>query len=381
MDPLKDYCSDIFASMYRADQRRAGEAYLRGLLSNGGRKSVCRHAAAASGRSVQSLQQFLSQSPWDPVPIRRRLLTQLVASQHPLACVIEEVAFPKHGRHSVAVERQYARSLGRVYNCQLAIVAALTCTRFSVPVDWRLIVPDSWGVDRQRRARARMPDHELPRPYHQYLTEAMDDLVGEQGALPIPLVGDISHQPGAEALFDALQWRHQAYLLQVSPSLSVSYHRPLVQRSGPASPATVWRGMVEDLVALTVNHPRRTVEWRADDLSGRSQFLWLPVRLNLGPARSQPRTQPHPDMLLCEWPADSQRPRGWWLTNLADRRLADVVMLAKLGAAAGPRLEQLAGACGLRGYEGRTFAGWHHHLTLVAAACTYRVLERLREPA
>ncbi|MPZ28629.1 MAG: IS701 family transposase [Micromonosporaceae bacterium] len=376
MDPLDAYCGDIFSSMHRADQRRAAEAYLRGLLSVAGRKSVRGMATAtASGRSVQSLQQFLSQSPWDPVPIRRRLLTQLVASQRPVACVVEEVAFPKHGRHSAAVERQYVRSLGRVCNCQLAVVATLTCTRFSVPVDWRLIVPKSWGADRQRRARARIPDHELPRPYHHYLIEAMDDLAGARSALPVPLVGDVSHQVEVESLFDALERRQQAYLLRVSPSLSVSYQRSPLRRSvGAPSPsrpdpsASGWRGMVEELVARIANHTRRTVEWQDGDASGRSQFLWLPAR-------------PGSRMLLCEWPADSPRPGGFWITNLIDRRLADVVLLAKLGAAAGPRFEQLAGAFGLREYAGRTFAGWHHHLTLVAAACTYSVLEQLGQTA
>lgn len=375
MDPLDEYCGDIFSSMYRADQRRAAAAYLRGLLSDVRRKSVRGLATTASGRSVQSLQQFLSQSPWDPVPVRRRLLNQLVASQRPVACVVEEVAFPKHGRHSVAVERQYVRSLGRVCNCQLAVVATLTCTRFSVPVDWRLIVPDSWGADNPRRARARIPDHELPRPYHHYLIESMDDLAGQRSALPVPLVGDVSHQPGAEALFDALERRRQAYLLRVSPSLSVSHQRPPGRRSvgAPApsrsrAPATVWQGKLHELVAGIASHARRTVEWQDGDAAGRSQFLWLPAR-------------PGSRMLLCEWPVDSPRPGGFWITNLIDRRLADVVLLAKLGAAAGPRFEQLAGGFGLREYAGRTFAGWHHHLTLVAAACTYRVLERLAATA
>jgi hypothetical protein len=368
--------------MYRTDQRRAAEAYLRGLLSDVARKSVRGLAATASGRSAQSLQQFLSQSPWDPLPIRRRLLSQLIASQRPAACVVQEVAFPKHGRHSVAVERQYVRSMGRVCNCQLAVVTTLTCPRFSVPVDWRLIVPESWAADSQRRARARIPDHELPRPYHHYLIEAMDDLAGDRNALPVPLVGDVSHQVRAETLFDTLDRRHQAYLLRVSPSLNVSYQPPLGRRSvGAPWPSTIWRGMVEDLVARA-NHTRKTVEWRDGDAPGRSQFLWLPAR-PLDTDRAESRTEGRlpvrsgSRMLLCEWPDDSPRPWAFWITNLIDRRLAEVVSLAKLGAAAGPRFERLASGFGLREYAGRTFAGWHHHLTLVAAACVFHVLERL----
>jgi hypothetical protein len=108
--------------------------------------------------SEQSLQQFINQSPWDYRPIRERLLNRLVRAVKPAAWVIGEVAFPKHGRYSAAVHRQYVRSQQKVSNCQLAAVAILASPEYSIPVNWRLVLPEPWGADNERRARARLPD-------------------------------------------------------------------------------------------------------------------------------------------------------------------------------------------------------------------------------
>src|SRR5215208_6524002 len=116
---FREYCDELFSTLYRVDQRRAGEGYLHGLLNCPGRKSVRQLAAILADRSEQSLQQFISHSPWNPEPLRRRLLSMASDLLQPTAWVLQEVAFPKHGRYSAAVERQYVRSMGKVCNCQL----------------------------------------------------------------------------------------------------------------------------------------------------------------------------------------------------------------------------------------------------------------------
>ncbi len=389
MQDFKDFCSDVFATLGRTDQRRAAETYLYGLLNCPGRKSIRRLVATAPGRSEQSLQQFINQSPWDPEPIRQRLMTHLVREVRPTAWVIEEVHFPKHGHYSAAVERQYIRSLGRVCNSQLAITVTLTAGKHTVPVNWRLIVPDSWGRDRERRARARMPDHELPRPYWQYQIEVLDDMALEWGMPSAPVLVDTTHRGNVDAFLCALNLRRQPYVAEVSPNLGVCYEPPTTRgtRGGPtpaygSNPAaSAWRGTVGDLVCKTGNFARETVEWRNDDHSVlRSQFLQIPVRgpmpeggaVRLGGQPSSPR------LLICEWPLGKPRPRGFWVTNMVDRPLSELVELAKMRQLAGPRIEEFAGRYGLRDYEGRTFAGWHHHVTLATAAYTYDVLADLR---
>src|SRR6266487_895752 len=127
---LVAFAEDVFTSMPRKDQRARGESYLRGLLLDGTRKSIepmaARLAAAdadGQGEGVrdleQALQQFVNQSPWDPVPVRHRLAERMTAAIGPAAWVIDDTAFPKFGRHSVGVAPQYCGALGKVANCQV----------------------------------------------------------------------------------------------------------------------------------------------------------------------------------------------------------------------------------------------------------------------
>jgi SRSO17 transposase len=116
---LVAFAEDTFASLPRTDQRQRGETYLRGLLLDGKRKSIepmaARLAAAdadGQGEGVrdleQALQQFVNQSPWNPVPVRRRLADRMTAAIRPQAWVIDDTAFPKYGRHSVGWRRSTA---------------------------------------------------------------------------------------------------------------------------------------------------------------------------------------------------------------------------------------------------------------------------------
>jgi SRSO17 transposase len=383
LDPFKEFCEDIFSSLSRNDQRRAGETYLYGLLNCEGRKSIRRLAAAAPGRSEQSLQQFINQSPWDHEPIRQRLFAQLVNAVQPTAWAIEEVAFPKHGHYSAAVARQYVRSLGRVANCQLAITVTLLSDDLVVPVNWRLIVPDSWGRDKDRRARVRMPDHELPRPYWQYQLEVLDDMALEWGVPSAPILVDAAHRGGVEAFLGALELRRQPYVAHVSPSLVVGYQAPtprVVPTKSAAGTGGSWRGTINELIGRIKNVARETVEWRSrgDRTVQRSQFVQLPVRSQPGDAATPPSSQQY---LLTEWPIGHECPRGFWITNIVDRPLTELVRLAKSHQLVSPSIERLAGQFGLRDHEGRTFAGWHHHVTLATAAYTFHVLDKLRAGA
>src|SRR5437764_2489785 len=386
-DDFRDFCNYIFGTLCRADQRRVGETYLHGLLNCPGRKSIRRMAAITPGRhSEQSLQQFVNRSPWDHEPIRQRLMTRLSRSLRPVAWVLEEVAFPKHGRHSAAVERQYVRSLEKVCNCQLASTVTLTTNQDSIPLNWRLVVPDSWGDDADRRARARIPASERPRPYWQYQLEVLDDMALDWGMRAAPVAVDARQLATAEVLFASLENRGLPYLAQVSSSLGVRFDGQARSLNTLASPAGTrspwwnrpyWQGPVSDLLRRFVDATRTTVGWRDaedDTIVRRAQYLQIPVRPPAADVPAVPPAAPPSRQLIVEWPLGKPQPRGYWLTNITDRPLADLVALGKLRQRVGSHLEGFADRFGLRDYEGRTFAGWHHHVTLATAAYVYDIL-------
>ncbi|MGW4651252.1 IS701 family transposase [Kitasatospora sp. NPDC004289] len=376
---LPEFCSEAFASLGRADQRNAAETYVRGLLNCDGRKTIPRLAVASPGRSEQSLQQFINQSPWEHGPVRKWLAERMVRDFRPEAWVVGELAFPKHGRYSAAVERQYVHSHGRVRNCQLAIMVGMQVGGVTVPVNWSLTIPEQWGQDDERRSRAKVPESELPRPYWQYHVELLDDMALDWGVPEAPILLDARHRP-LEWYLAALEMRAQTYLAQVSPNELVqpadaSWARGsgrIVNSQGARARART----VADIAASVGNVTPETLYWR--DAGGhtlRSQFLVIPVQVLVGsgrPAGSKALLANR--LLIVEWPLGKPSPRGYWLTNIRGASLRELVRLAKKVSTATPQAAELASGYGLFDYEGRTFNGWHHHATMVSAALDYDIL-------
>ncbi|MGH7536160.1 MAG: IS701 family transposase, partial [Gemmatimonadales bacterium] len=155
---LVQYLADLLAPLGRSDRRHWGEVYIRGLLLDGERKSIEPLAQRLPEGNVQALQQLVGQSPWDEAPVREHLARRLAQELTPRAgWVVDEVGFPKQGKHSVGVARQYCGTLGKVGNCQVAVSLNYTTDNGSFPVDWRLYLPERWTQDPARCAAARVP--------------------------------------------------------------------------------------------------------------------------------------------------------------------------------------------------------------------------------
>ncbi|WP_220183324.1 IS701 family transposase [Sphaerisporangium album] len=323
---LSPFCEDLFSSFARADQRRWGDVYLQGLLTVPGRKSIRRISDQVVGRPVdQCLQQFVNQSPWDWQPVRRRLAWHLAAAFRATAWVVEEVAFPKNGANSVGVARQFAHSAGRLINCQLGLAVMLVGESGGCPVNWRLLLPRSWDDDPARRARTRIPAHERHRSRWDHLLEAIDEMILDWGLSPAPVVVDTRVTPRVEPLLRGLEERGLHY----------------VARVGESAP-----------------------------FGGRAAG-WGP-----GPPEVRPR-RPARRFVSVEWAPGKGGPKGMWLTDLGDSRLSEVADLIHLRCRAVAQLALMDAESGLRHFEGRSFRGWHHHVTLVSAAHGYRLLRGL----
>src|SRR5919109_19154 len=288
---LVAFAEGMFESMPRADQRRRGETYLRGLLLDGRRKSIQPMAErlratgeAEVGDLEQALQQFVNQSPWDPAPVRERLARRMTAELDPAAWVIDDTAFPKFGRWSVGVAPQYCGTLGKQANCQVGVTVHAVTDAASCPLDWRLFLPEAWDEDAERRRRAHVPQQVRHRPKWQLALELLDGLAG-WGLRPPVVLADAGYGDAGEfrlGLDDReLGWVVQvkgdtcAYLEDVVPELAEYAGRGRRPQPRYRQP----RRSLTDLVVAAGEQATTTVAWR-EGTHGRLRppFLALRVR-------------------------------------------------------------------------------------------------------
>ena len=129
------------------------------------RKSVKPMAAVAAPAQVaakhQSLLHFVGNAPWSDAAMLAKvgeLVLPAITRSGPIeAWIIDDTGFPKKGRHSVGVTRQYCGQLGKQDNCQVAVSLSLANHDASLPVAYRLYLPEDWAADLERRHKAKVP--------------------------------------------------------------------------------------------------------------------------------------------------------------------------------------------------------------------------------
>ncbi|MFF7300126.1 transposase [Streptomyces sp. NPDC008265] len=341
---LDDYTERLFGHLPRADQRRWARVYLQGLLTTPGKKSVRRLAASVteSPTASQSLQQFINASPWDWNPARTELL-RWVEERHPVrAWTIGQVCFPKRGEHSVGVHRRFDPAAGRTLNCQFGFGLFLSLDGMSLPVDWRLVLPEAWTADPALRRRARIADGVAHQSPESLVLELVDAITARTASVRAPVVADISRVGAAAALIGAFGRRGHDFLVSVPPTLTVRADDP---SAGPAARRTPWIRIHSALVRVPGSGGAGATTSASASTSGVHQTYRL---------------------------FGEGRPGGQvWLTNMSRRRMDDLLHLARQSARAGATLGSLAEDFGLLDFEGRSFPGWHHHMTLMSAAYAY----------
>jgi len=227
---LVAFAAGVLEPLARADQRRWGECYLRGLMLDGKRKSIQPIAERLPDGNEQALQQFVSQSPWDWRPVRQRLATQMTAAVDPDAWIVDDTGFPKFGNASVGVARQYSGTLGKVANCQIGVSMHAATDQASCPINWRLFLPESWDQDAARRRAAHLPEAVRHRPKGQLVLDMLDELAAWDLAPPVA-VADAGYGESGELRL-GLEARGLAYVVQVKATTS-AYPEAVAPRSLP----------------------------------------------------------------------------------------------------------------------------------------------------
>jgi SRSO17 transposase len=378
-----------------ADRIGPLKAYCTGLLLPGERKSVEPMAARLAPERVrqmhQSLHHLVADAPWDDDEVLRqvryRVLPAMTRQTSVVAWVIDDTGFPKKGRHSVGVARQYCGQLGKQENCRVAVSLSVSTWRASLPIAWRLYVPEAWTDDRDRRQKTGIPDTIAFQTKPQIALAQIRQAV-EEAVPPGAVLADAAY--GNEMQFrQALTALGLSYLVGIAASTTVwkPGEQPLPAKpwSGRGRPTTLLRRSkthqpvsVKTLAEALPASAWKAVTWRTGSRKAlRSRFAAVRIR----PAhRNDWRSTPHlEEWLLIEWPAGDQEPAKYWLgTVAADLSLRELVRLAKHRWIVERDYEELKQEVGIGHYEGRGWRGFHHHATLCIAAYGFLVAERAR---
>lgn len=402
-DQLQDFAYDVFESFDRRDQQAKGQLYVQGLLLDGQRKSI-QPMAARLGVDHQQLQQFTASSTWPVAPVRRRLATIATELIDPAAWVIDDTGFAKDGPASPGVARQYSGTLGKVGNCQIAVSLNMVTDAASSPMNWRLYIPKAWDdtwaetsedakAVQTRRARAGIGDRVRHQPKWQQAVAMLDQAI-DWGLTPPPVVADAGYGD-ATGFRHALTDRGMDYVVAVKAGTTAYRHDQVPETTTNASGRTTMPRYQQPPVSLKEQalaagrKQLRRITWRHGSQSTpknpraamTSRFLTLRIRpANRDIPRGSDGSLPAV-WLICEWPPHHDTPTDYWVSNMpADTPAKTLVRLAKMRWRIEHDYRELKYGLGLDHFEGRSYQGFHRHLTLVTAAQLFITKLRLTDP-
>jgi SRSO17 transposase len=376
-----------------ADRARPLWDYCVGLIMPCERKSVEPIAAVtAPDRTAaqhQSLLHFVGQSPWSDDEVLAKVGEMVVSTieRHgPIeAWIIDDTGFPKKGKHSVGVARQYCGQLGKQDNCQVAVSLSLANHHASLPTAYRLYLPEDWAADSKRRRKTGVPREISFKTKPQIALEQIEATC--RAGLPRGVVlMDAGYGSNTE-LRTSVSALELTYVAGILPTATV-----WTPDTGPLPPKK-WSGRGQPPKRLRRDHkhqptpvkelalglPKRAwrkIKWRegsAEWLS--SRFARVRVRAAHG---DYTHTDSRPEeWLLIEWPAGEDEPTKYWLSTLPeDITFGRLVDLTKLRWRIERDYQELKQEVGLGHFEGRGWRGFHHHATLCVAAYGFLISER-----
>ena len=394
---LEAFAGEVLAeAMNRPAQRVNGGLYVRGLLEQGPRKSLEPIVERLGGDAdYQSMQQFVADSPWDPALVVKAVAERVAGQIEVEAWVLDDTGFPKDGKDSPGVKRQYSGTLGKRGNCQIGVSVHAVGATGTVPLGWALYLPEDWCSDPQRRRKAKIPDEVVFKTKSELGVELVERAAGWD--VPrAPVLGD--HAYGENTwLRDRLDQAECEYVLSLGPTTKV-FERGTVFAVPPKKPGAA-RGPrrprpdrkpepIGELIERLRADGVQSVTFRdgPDGEPVTSTFIFARVHAAHGWRDDQRWTgwlqgaqvPPREEWLIAEWPEGHERPTDYWISNLpADTEPEKLARLARMRWKMELDYKQLKGELGLDHYEGRSWLGWYHHTALVTAAHGFLTLERL----
>ena len=389
------YIEGLATAAGHEDRQAPLKNYCKGLLLPGERKSIEPMAARLDGENIQSMRQSLhhlvAKAPWqDEVlleQVRNYVLPAMQKHGPVVAWIVDDTGFPKKGKHSVGVTRQYCGQVGKQENCRVAVSLSVATWSSSLPVEYRLYLPKEWAEDAERREKTEVPEEV------EFQTKPAIALDQIRAAVAANLdrgvvLADAAYGINTE-FRDGLTELELQYVVGVQSSMTVwepgkqplpakprgRMGRPprLLQRSTDHQPVSV-----KQLAMRLPTTAFREITWReAGERKLQSRFAAVRVR----PAhRDYEQAEPHQEeWLLIEWPREEKEPTKYWVSTLPPTtKLKALIKMAKHRWIIERDYEELKQELGLGHFEGRNWRGFHHHATLCIAAYGFLVAERNR---
>jgi SRSO17 transposase len=380
-----------------ADRHTPLKNYCKGLLLPGDRKSIepmaARMAPGNVRRMHQSLHHLVADAPWSDeemlAQVRREVLPSMQRQGPVVAWIVDDTGFPKQGKHSVGVARQYCGQVGKQDNCQATVSLSVSTWSASLPVGWRLYLPEVWCQNTERRQQAGIPEEIQFQTKPEIALEQIQKAVEQKIPLGVVLA-DAAY--GSNTRFrNRITETGLQYAVGVVSSTTVWEPGEQPLPAPPRKPGT--RGLGPKRLQRNASHQPvsvkelalglppgawKNITWRQGS-QGMLSSRFAAVRVR--PAhRDYKRTEPHPvEWLLIEWPLSQSEPAKYWLSTLPEKiSLKALVKIAKHRWIIERDYEELKQELGLGHYEGRGWRGFHHHATLCIAAYGFLVAERSR---
>jgi SRSO17 transposase len=378
---LDSYFSEIGDVLGDRRRRSSFAAYALGLLGTSERKSAEPLAAQAAGDEEtcgavhQQLLHVIGQSEWSDREVRRIAARHAVEAMTArrsglVAWVIDDTGFPKQGKASVGVKRQYSGTLGKIGNCQVGVSLSVTTDQAHAPVDFELYLPPEWADDAAKRIKAKIP-------------ESVVFATKEQLALDMIGRAIEDEWPGDIVLADSWYGRSQRFretIREYGLDYAVGIHSD--QTIWPYVPGNKLAPAPMSVEAFAASLPAsafRRTKWRnGTRRSLASRFAFRRVLAQRERARGG-WEDAETVWLIVEWPEDDEEPKTYALTTLPKRlSKKEIVRVFKERYRTERVYQDMKGELGLDHYEGRSYRGWNHHVTACICCFAFVIAERLR---